>query len=316
MKESAARSGNRQGTSGGDFKDCFRPEDYFTASKYFAPESLKEAVEILEGYGGDLKVLAGGTDLLVEYYERLYEVKGWLDLKNIPGLKEIKVFEDRIEIGPLVTHTELEKSENIKEYYPVLNRAAADVGSPQIRNRGTIGGNIITASPAGDLLAPLMAYDAEFKLVSTRGERIVPAGQFFTGPKRTIISSDEILSRIIIPLPGERTYGNWCKVGKRKALIISSITLALVVKFNKERVIKDIRACLGAVAPTPVEIKEVRKRARGKRIEDLNFSELGELVAERISPIDDIRGTAEYRRDVAREIMINALEEIAEKAAE
>ena len=279
--------------------------------QFFAPQKIEEALEILSRYEGEIKIIAGGTDLLVQYYDRLYEVNGWLDLKNISRLKNIRINKNEIEIGAMVTHTQLEKSEDIKKYFPILGKAAADIGSPQIRNRGTIGGNIVNASPAGDLLAPLMAYDAQFKLLSTQGEMSVPAEEFFIGPKKTILEPVQLLTRIILPLPSERTYGCWIKIGKRKALSIATITLALVVEMDEDnKTVKDVRACLGSVAPTPIEIKEIRKKMRGKDFNQLDFAQLGQIVEDKISPIDDIRGTREYRKDVAKNIMINALEEI------
>ena len=279
--------------------------------QYFAPQKIEEALEILSQYGKEIKVIAGGTDLLIQYYDRLYEVGSWLDLKNIEELKDIRINKNQMEIGAMVTHTKLEKSEDIKKYFPVLSQAAADIGSPQIRNRGTIGGNIVNASPAGDLLAPLMAYDAQFRLLSIQGEKIVPAEEFFIGPKKTILEPTQLLSRIILPLPSEKTYGCWIKIGKRKALIIATITLALVVEMAEDnKTVKDVRTCLGSVAPTPIEIKEVKKKMAGKNFNQLDFAELGQIVEDKISPIDDIRGTREYRKDVAKEIMINALEEI------
>lgn len=278
---------------------------------YFAPQKIEEALEILSRYGKETKVIAGGTDLLVQYYDRLYEINSWLDLKNISGLKKIRINKNQMEIGAMVTHTQIEKSEDIKKYFPILGQAAADIGSPQIRNRGTVGGNIVNASPAGDLLAPLMAYDAKFRLLSIQGEKIVPAEEFFIGPKKTILEPTQLLARIILPLPSERTYGSWIKIGKRKALIIATITLALVVEMAEDnKTVKDVRTCLGSVAPTPIEIKEVGEKMIGKKFSELDFSQLGQIVEDKVSPIDDIRGTREYRKDVAKNIMINALEEI------
>ena len=279
--------------------------------QFFAPQKIEEVLEILSRYGKEIKIIAGGTDLLIQYYDRLYEVGSWLDLKNIKELKEVKINKNQMEIGAMVSHAQLENSEDIKKYYPVLSQAAADIGSPQIRNRGTIGGNIVNASPAGDLLAPLMAYDAQFKLLSTQGEMSVPAEEFFIGPKKTILESAQLLTQIILPLPSERTYGCWIKIGKRKALSIATITLALVVEMDEDnKTVKDVRTCLGSVAPTPIEIKEIRKKMRGKDFNQLDFAELGQIVEDKISPIDDIRGTREYRKDVAKNIMINALGEI------
>jgi len=279
--------------------------------QYFAPQKIEEAVEILFKYGKEIKVIAGGTDLLIQYYDRLYEVGSWLDLKNIKELKEIKIHQNQMEIGAMVTHTQLEKSEDIKKYFPVLSQAAADIGSPQIRNRGTIGGNIVNASPAGDLLSPLMAYDAQFKLLSLQKEALISAEEFFIGPKKTLLEPAQLLIQIILPLPSERTYGSWIKIGKRKALIIATITLALVVEMAEDnKTVKDVRTCLGSVAPTPIEIKEIREKMIGKKFNQLDFNQLGQIVEDKISPIDDIRGTREYRKDVAKNIMISALEEI------
>jgi len=279
--------------------------------QYFAPQKIEEALEILSRYESEIKIIAGGTDLLVQYFDRLYEINHWLDLKNIKELKDIRINKNQIEIGAMVTHTQLENSEDIKKYYPVLSQAAADIGSPQIRNRGTIGGNIVNASPAGDLLAPLMAYDAQFRLLSMQGEKIVPAEEFFIGPKKTILEPAQLLTQIILPLPSERTYGSWIKIGKRKALIVATITLALAVEMAEDnKTVKDVRTCLGSVAPTPIEIKEVKKMMAGKNFNQLDFAELGRIVEDKISPIDDIRGSREYRKDVAKKIMIKALEEI------
>ena len=278
---------------------------------YFAPQKIEEALEILSRYGKEIKIIAGGTDLLVQYYDRLYEINNWLDLRKIKKLKNIEIKKNHLTIGAMVTHAQLEKSAEIKKYFPVLGKAAADIGSPQIRNRGTIGGNIVNASPAGDLLSPLMAYDAQFKLLSFQKEVVISAEEFFIGPKKTILEPAQLLTRIILPLPSERTYGSWIKIGKRKALIIATIALALVVEMAKDnRTVKDVRTCLGSVAPTPIEIKEIREKTVGKNFSQLDFNQLGQIVEDKISPIDDIRGTKEYRKDVAKEIMINALEEI------
>jgi len=278
---------------------------------YFAPQKIEEALEILTECGKEIKVISGGTDLLIQYYDRLYEVGSWLDLKNISELKKIRIRKNQMEIGAMVTHAQLEKSAEIKKYFPVLGKAAADIGSPQIRNRGTIGGNIVNASPAGDLLAPLMAYDAQFKLLSFQKEALISAEEFFIGPKKTILEPAQLLTGIILPLPSERTFGCWIKIGKRKALIIATITLALVIKMAEDnKTVKEVRTCLGSVAPTPIEVKEVREKMIGKDFSQLDFNQLGQIVEDKISPIDDIRGTREYRKDVAKNIMINALEEI------
>jgi CO/xanthine dehydrogenase FAD-binding subunit len=298
MKKYTGNVENRPGTSGRDFRG------------YFVPETIGEAVGLLAVEGEQLEIMAGGTDLLVEYYEHLYEVNGWLDLREISELQEIEIKENELEIGAMVTHRQLENSDIIKEHFPIISQAAAEVGSPQIRSRGTIGGNIVTGSPAGDLLIPLLAYQAELEVVDKEGKKRMPAEDFFVGPKETVIETDQLLSSIIIPLPEDGTLGSWIKVGRRKALAISIISLALVVQFDQEKRVKDIWACLGAVAPTPVKIKEVRDKMIGEKLSEIDNNQIGELVAENISPIDDIRGSLEYRNDTAKNMVVRALENL------
>jgi CO/xanthine dehydrogenase FAD-binding subunit len=301
MNKSAYGSTNKQNSFEKDFPG------------YVAPQKIEEVLEILSKYGKEIKIIAGGTDLLVQYYDRLYEVSAWLDLKNIEKLKEIKIDQNQIEIGAMVTHTRLETSKDIKKHYLILSQAAADIGSPQIRNRGTIGGNIVNASPAGDLLPALIAYRAQFKLVSHKEESIVSAEDFFLGPKKTILKPEQLLSKIIIPIPEQNTYSSWIKIGKRKALMVATVSLALVLSMTEgNKIIKEVKVCLGSVAPTPFEIMEIREKMIGRQFNQLDFNELGQLVEDRISPIDDIRGTKEYRQDVTKNIMINALKKIYE----
>lgn len=301
MNKSAYGSTNKQNSFEKDFPG------------YIAPQKIEEVLEILSKYGKEIKIIAGGTDLLVQYYDRLYEVSTWLDLKNIEELKEIKIDQNQIEIGAMATHTQLESSADIKRYYPVLNQAAADIGSPQIRNRGTIGGNIVNASPAGDLLPALIAYRAQFKLLFNKKEVLIPAENFFIGPKKTILKPEQLLSKIVIPIPEQNTYSSWIKIGKRKALVVATVSLALVLSMAEDnKIIKEVKVCLGSVAPTPFEIMEIREKMIGRQFNQLDFNELGQLVEDRISPIDDIRGTKEYRQDVTKNIMINALKKIYE----
>lgn len=278
---------------------------------YFAPQTLEEVVDILAKLGSEVKILAGGTDLLVRYYERLYEVDNWLDLSKLDKLERINDYSDRVEIGAGIRHVELEKSEKINNYFPILSQAASDVGSPQIRNRGTIGGNIVNASPAGDLLPGLLAYKARFKLVSNEDERIVPAKEFFVGPGQTELKPEELLTKVIIPKPKERTYCSWQKIGMTKTVAISTVSLALLVRLaDDNQTVEEARACFGSIAPTPVEVKEVGQEMISKEVNRLDFIALGQLVADIISPIDDVRGTKEYRQQLAKGIMVDALKEI------
>ena len=298
MKKQSINVKNKLGTSGKD------------SDKYFRPESKEELKKILEDYTDELTVIAGGTDLLVANYKNLYKIEKWLDLNWLDSFKEIKIFDDKVEIGSMVTHERLDKLDQIKEHFPVIQEAAADVGSPQIRSRGTIGGNIVTSSPAGDLLPTLLVYDAKLKIISKDGERIVDANDFFTGPKQNVLGDGELVEKIILPLEENKSKGAWVKVGKRKALVISSISLALNLVFDNDNKIKDARICVGSAAPVPLRIEKAEQSLKNKKIKKVNIAEIAQIVSDEISPIDDIRGTAEYRRKVAYNITKSALQEV------
>ena len=290
---------NRQKISGRD------------SNEFFAPHTVDEALEIIADRGEVIEVIAGGTDIMVEKFEKLYEVRNWLSLGKIDELKNIRLKDNKIEIGAGVTHTQITKSDYIKKYLPALKEAALDVGSPQIRNRGTIGGNIVTSSPAGDLLPVLLIYNAEFELVSNKGSRKVAANDFFTGVKSNLLKEDEILKNIIITIPSENNFDKWIKIGKRKALVISSLTLAMKISLddNCEK-IDDFAIAMGAVAPTPLLIDDIKNKFMGNKFSEINFDELASIVEGQISPIDDIRATAKYRSDVAYNITLRALKDI------
>lgn len=298
MKKQSTDVKNKLKTSGKDSK------------KYFRPQSKEELVELLNEHQNKLTVIAGGTDLLIKYYKRLYEVDYWLDLNFLDEFKEIKIYDDKIEIGAMATHERLYKLEKIRELFPVIHKAASDVGSPQIRSRGTIGGNIVTSSPAGDLLPPLLVYDARLKILSKQGERTIDINEFFTGPKKNILETDEIVEKIILPLRKQRQKGAWVKVGKRKALVISSISLALNILLDSEDQIEKSRICIGSAAPVPLRITEAEEMLSNKELSKINVDQIAKIVSEKISPIDDIRGTEKYRRQVAFNITKSALNEV------
>ncbi|HKL74754.1 MAG TPA: xanthine dehydrogenase family protein subunit M [Halanaerobiales bacterium] len=291
---------NRQKTSGKD------------SNQFYAPKTINEALEVMAD-NDDYRIIAGGTDIMVEKFEELYEVNNWLAIDKIKELKEINKKDGKLEIGAGVTYTQLLNSNLIKENVPALKDAALDVGSPQIRNRGTIGGNIVTSSPAGDLLPVLLIYNAEFILKSKKGQRKISANDFFTGVKKNELKKDEILSKIIIPL-NKNNFDKWIKIGKRKALVISSLTLAVRIQLDDDcQKIEDASLAMGAVAPTPLKIDKVGKEIIGKDFSKLDYEKIAEIVENEISPIDDIRGTAKYRSDVAFNITLSAFKDIKEK---
>jgi CO/xanthine dehydrogenase FAD-binding subunit len=301
MKEQFKNAKNKQKTSGEDFDN------------YYRPQTKEGLMQLLIDYGDELTVIAGGTDLLVANYDKLYKINRWLDLNWLSDFKEIKIYDDKVEIGSMVTHERLYKLDKIKELFPVLQQAAADVGSPQIRSRGTIGGNIVTSSPAGDLLPPLLVYDAKLKLFSKEGERVVDANEFFTGPKKNVLKKGELVEKIILPLRKESYKGAWVKVGKRKALVISSISLALNLILDEDNNVKESRICIGSAAPVPLRVNKAEKALNNTNLDDIDINKVSKIVSDEISPIDDIRGTAKYRRKVAYNITKSALDEVIKR---
>ncbi len=279
----------------------------------FTSRRLNEALQYLHQYGDETTIIAGGTDVLVKYHERLDELHRVLNIWQLEELKSIRIINDQIEVGSLVTHTQLEDSTIIQQNAPLLAEAAGSVGSPQIRNRGTIGGNVANASPAGDTLTPLLALDASVKFVSLdRGEKVVSLEEFLVGPGRHIMKKDELITALIFPIPKDNTVGAFVKLGYRKALAISTVNAAIMLGLQGN-LIEDCRIALGAVAPTTKRAKLVEELLQGQDVTKSNtFEILGQLEKD-IAPISDIRGSQQYRTDIARELVTQGLQKIVNK---
>ena len=313
MKNSQRNASSSPKASGSDFESEreniqeLGREVPVGSADYLAPQTLNKALEYRSRYGYKAVVIAGGTDIMVDYFERLSEVSSWLDLTNIQALKEINFGPEEIRLGSMVTHRKLATDSRIKEKLPLLAESASEVGSWQIQSRGTLGGNIVTSSPAGDTLAPLLAYQARFVLAGVSGQREIPAGDFFTGPKENVMTQEELLIEVVIPNPRKGTLSRWKKVGKRKAMIISSLTMALLLEPGEEDEISAARAAYGAVAPTPIRAGDLEAYLAGRRLAEISAGKAGELAAQEISPITDLRGTVAFRRQVTRDITKQAL---------
>lgn len=269
----------------------------------FTPRQISEALQYLYQHGDETTIIAGGTDILVRFHRRMDELKRIMNIWNLEELKEIKITDDEIEVGSLVTHTQLEKSAIILNHVPFLAEAASEVGSPQIRNRGTIGGNVANSSPAGDTIPALMVLDAKVKLISLeRGERVVSINDFFLGPGRNLIKKDELIYSFIFTIPHENYRGKFLKLGLRKALSISTVNGAILVTM-KDGLINECRIALGAVAPTPVRVKLTEEGLKGKKATKEIIENAVNFLSQEISPISDIRGSRQYRLDVAKELV-------------
>ena len=270
-----------------------------------SPARLEAALALLaDASGPPWRPLAGGTDLMVQLSGELGEPpERILDIWALDELRGIGVEGDALVIGALSTYTELRRSPIVAEFVPALVEAAATIGAAQIQNRGTIGGNVINASPAGDTLPVLLAVDAEMVLGSTAGERTVAAGDFWPSYRTTARRDDELLLRVRIPLVPDRQV-RFRKVGTRRAQAISKVVMALAWRSaGAEDPWTDVRLALGSVAATTIRAHGAEAAMEGQRpTREVADTAVAVLTAE-LSPIDDVRSTADYRRAVAGRVL-------------
>src|SRR5438309_856116 len=287
------RSGGRCGAPP-DNKMRSDPQDY----QLIAPGTLHAVVSLLAKEPGAWLPIAGGTDVMVLYAAGKLPARKLVNIWNLPELRRIEVFSDEIRIGAGCTYTELREQEIVGREFPLLVRAAAWTGGIANQNRGTIGGNIVNASPAADSLPALLVYEAELILVSVRGERRVPYVTFHTGYRQTRLAPDELVLAVCM----RRRYSEYQayarKVGPRNAQAISKVCIAALSRLAGG-VVDDIRIAMGSVAPIPLRLKETETTIRGHRVDPALVSMAQQRAAAEIQPIDDIRSTARYRRAVA-----------------
>jgi len=281
--------------------------------RYHLVSSLDEAVEALGRSGRAGRIVAGATDLILELERGVRKgITTLIDITTIPGLDTIAV-DDRgwVRMGPLVTHNHCVASPVIRERAFCLARACWEVGAPQIRNRGTIAGNLITASPANDSIPPLMALGAQLRLRSPKGERVVRLEEFYTGVRKTLMRDDELLTEIAFPLPPANDRSTFVKHALRRAQAISVVDLALLLEFDGRRVARAV-ITLGAAAPTIVHATGAEDYLAGKELTDDVIQEAARRAQSAARPIDDVRGSAEYRNEMIRVDTARALQALAE----
>ena len=281
--------------------------------EYFEPKTLNEALNILSKFGNEAKILAGGTDLIVQMKLRRIEPKYIVNIKRIPNLRYIKVEDGKVRIGTLTKLRDIEKSDVIKKYFPALYEAVRHMGSVQIRCMGTIGGNLCNASPAADSAPPLMVHNAKLILVSKDGRREVPIEKFFLGPGKTVLKPNEMLLEIEVPIPRDVRYGSAFLKISRVSMDLAKVNVATYVEVS-EGVISDVRIALGAVAPTPIRAYRAEEFLRGKKPDEATLRKAGEMASDEARPIDDLRLTAWYRREVSKVLVRDALRIAYERA--
>jgi carbon-monoxide dehydrogenase medium subunit len=263
---------------------------------YFAPKSVSEALSLLERYGENAKVIAGGTDVMVDI--KYKEEPGCLvNIKRIPGIGSIRENGGGLLIGPLVTIRDIETSKLVRERLSLLWESCHQFASLQIRNTATIGGNICRASPSGETLAPLLALDAKARLAFSDGEKTEAFSSFFHGPGKTSLGSKGLLTEIEVPYPAPNSRGVYLKHAVRGAMDIAMVSVAVLVTPDAAKNnIQDARIGLGAVAPTPIRAAKTEALLRGKPLTAALLKEAAALAASESSPISDQRSSAEYRR--------------------
>lgn len=268
------------------------------------PDAFADALSLLAVERGVWKPFAGGTDLMVLFEAGRLEHKKFINIWNLKELRGNQVTQDHVALGALTTYTEVQANEVLQREFPLLCKAASETGGLAIQNRGTLGGNIANASPAGDSPPALLVYDAEIELVSTSGSRFVPYNGFHTGYKQMIMRPDELIRSVRLPRVGEPWQQYYRKVGTRKAQAISKICFAGVARLNG-KIIEDVHIALGSVAPIVVRCSRTEKVLKNRKLDAATVSAARAELAREIAPIDDIRSTAHYRLQVA----LNVLEE-------
>ncbi|HEY6188683.1 MAG TPA: xanthine dehydrogenase family protein subunit M [Pyrinomonadaceae bacterium] len=269
------------------------------------PRDLGEALEFLAAEPGVWKPFAGGTDLMVLFEAGRLVHKRFLNISKLEELRGIEVTDEHVTLGALTTYTDVRESEVLQREFPMLCQAASETGGPAIQNRGTLGGNIVNASPAADSPPALLVYDAELELLSAvEGARRISYQEFHTGYKQTGMRAEELLGRIRLPRCPEPLRHYYRKVGTRKAQAISKICFAGVGRVQEGRV-EEIRLALGSVAPVPLRAVKTEEVLTGQRLDAALIKAGRDALSKEIVPIDDIRSTASYRLRVA----VNVLED-------
>ncbi len=266
------------------------------------PHSLEDVLSLLANEPGVWKPFAGGTDLMVLLESGTLTHQNYINIWRLDELRGIEVDDDQVTLGALTTYTDVQSHPVLRNEFPMLCQAASETGGLAIQNRGTLGGNIVNASPAADSPPALLAYDAELELVSTQGSRRLPYQGFHTGYKQMRIRPDELLTRIRLPRNTAGATHYYRKVGTRKAQAISKVCLAAVGRKNNGH-IDDVRVAVGSVAPIVVRCVQTENALKGQKPDAATVQSAQASLLREISPIDDIRSTANYRLQVASNLL-------------
>jgi CO/xanthine dehydrogenase FAD-binding subunit len=282
---------------------------YVPSYQLISPANLSDALDVLS-QDGDWKPFAGGTDLMVLLEAGKLPHKNYVNIWNLKELRGIEVTNDQVILGALTTYTEVQNHPVLQTEFPMLCAAARETGGIAIQNRGTLGGNIVNASPAADSPPALLAYDAELDLISKTGERRVPYSSFHHGYKQMDIRADELLRAIRLPRSTGGLTHCYRKVGTRKAQAISKICFAATGRIDQERV-AHLRIALGSVAPIPLRCFKTERALLNQPLHSESQAAAAAAFAQEISPIDDIRSTRDYRSQVSINLLRDFLSQLS-----
>src|SRR2546421_3932927 len=281
---------------------------YIPSYRLFSPATMSEALGILASESGTWRPFAGGTDLMVLLEAGKLPHKNYLNIWNLPELRGIEVTDTCVTLGALTTYTEVQNHEILRAEFPMLCQAAKETGGIAIQNRGTLGGNIINASPAADSPPALLAYDAELELVAKHGQRRIPYFKFHSGYKQMDMRPDELLRAIRLPRVSNQLTHYYRKVGTRKAQAISKVCFAAVGSMTDGK-IEAVRIALGSIAPIPLRCVQTENALRNQTIDSVAAAR--EALAGEISPIDDLRSTRDYRLKVSLNLLEDFINELS-----
>ena len=291
---------------------------------YFKPKTLEEALRLLAQHGEKATLIAGGTDVIVMIKQKAMAPDVLISLQGIPGLDQIQ-YNGSLSLGPMVTHRAIEKSAVIRENFSALADAVDDLGSIQIRNVATLGGNLCTAAPSADTATPLLVLGTQVKIKSAKEERTLPIEEFFKGPGKTALKTGEMVKELSIPKPLPNTGSAYYKLQRRLALDLPILGVSVLLSLNKDQVTcsdllctaspistilhkmeedeilcRDVRIALGVAAPTPMRALKAEALLRGKTLSDELLEEAANTASQEAQPRDTLRGEAWYRRDMVR----------------
>ena len=283
--------------------------------EYLAPKTLSEACSLLAQHKGKARLLAGGTDLLVNMKGREFTPQYIIGLKNIKKLDYIKYDKaEGLKIGALATINSIARSKEIQEKFHFLAIAASKMATNQIRNMGTIGGNLCNAAPSADFAPSLLCLGAKAKLVGSKKERVVALEGFFTGPGETVLQSDEILAEIQVPNQAPYSGGAYLKASRTAVDLALVGVAAFITLKSKDGICSDARIALGAVAPTPIRAKKAEEAIKGKKVTASLIEQAAKSASEEARPISDVRSSAYYRTEMVRVLTKRAIRQALEQA--